>query len=275
MSTSGFVGIGTPDQFHARYNHYDSYPTGLGLEVWTTVQRFLSDDGNLHGFARTLLGYTDWRQMEAGGICEYCGQRTSQPHSISGVLGIADQFSHAASLAAYRATLQQRGFSAPDARRRAQAEWPIVRNLRRTGYPDPEAQHHRHDTLADSDITPDTINWLFMEWGYLVDPDAHTLHVMVGCIETPLTYTVDIIRRDGTHELWDQRQRYTGAVVASYDLAGPEPAWGGVKSDGDALQKKLAATFASDPDHPLLIPLRSLPSRKVWGPRAADPKHFR
>ena len=275
MSTRGFVGMGIPDQFHARYNHYDSYPSGLGPKVWTTVRQFLSDDGDLYGFACTLLGYTDWRQMATDGICDYCGQRTGQPHSISGVLGISDQFSHVASLAAYRATLQQRGFSAPDARRRAREEWPIVTNLRRTGYPDPEAQHHQHDTLDDSDITSETCDWVFMEWGYLIDPDAHTLHVMVGCIKTPITYATDIIHPNGTHEFWANRPRYIGALVASYDLAGPEPAWGGVESDGNALKKTLQATLAANPDHPLLIPLRSLPTREVWDQRAADPKHFR
>lgn len=74
MSTRGFVGVGTPDQFNARYNHFDSYPTGLGAEVWATVQRFLQADRHVHGFATLLLGYTDWRQVASGGRCEYCGK---------------------------------------------------------------------------------------------------------------------------------------------------------------------------------------------------------
>jgi hypothetical protein len=40
MSTRGFVGIGAPEQYHARYNHADSYPTGLGPNVWATARQF-------------------------------------------------------------------------------------------------------------------------------------------------------------------------------------------------------------------------------------------
>ena len=54
MSTRGFVGIGTPTDWDARYNHYDSYPTGLGAEVWATAQNFLHNDCHLRGFAHRL-----------------------------------------------------------------------------------------------------------------------------------------------------------------------------------------------------------------------------
>ena len=84
MSTCGFVGIGTADQWEGRYNHSDSYPTGLGVDVWATAQRFLQADRHLRGFAARLLGFTNWAQMETWGICAYCGQKTGHPHSIDG-----------------------------------------------------------------------------------------------------------------------------------------------------------------------------------------------
>jgi hypothetical protein len=282
MSTRGFVGMGIPDQFHARYNHYDSYPSGLGPKVWTTVRQFLSDDGDLHGFARTLLGYTDWRQMETGGLCEYCGQRTGQPHSISGLISVPD--SDAASLAEYQETLEQdalqrhaaieraalRPLLAKQAWKQAIAEWRIIENRRRTGYPDPDAQHHQHDSgdPENSAITPENIDWLFMEWGYLIDPDAHTLHVMVGCIETPVTYTIDIIRPNGDHEAWTHKTRYTGALLGSYDLRKPEPQWSNVEAAGDALRDSLRDAFAADRQHPLLDGVRARPCVEVWDQRA-------
>jgi len=74
MPTRGFVGIGTAEQFNGRYNHWDSYLTGLGPDVWATVQRFFRADRHVNGFAKLLLSYTDWRQMTTSGICEYCGQ---------------------------------------------------------------------------------------------------------------------------------------------------------------------------------------------------------
>lgn len=266
MSTRGFVGIGTPTQFDGRYNHWDSYPTGLGAKVWATAQRFLSEDGDLDRFARTFLGYTDWRQMETGGLCAYCGQHTGQPHSISGLLLIADQYPHVSSLAAYRAALQHQGFSAPDARRRAREEWPIVRNLQQTGYPDPQSQHHQHATPDHSAITPDTVDWLFMEWAYLIDPASTTFYVMVGGIETPLTYTVDLIRPNGYHETL-HKTRYMGAMLAFYAMRLPAPRWFHVEAAGDALRDSLRKAFAANDAHPLLAPLYTLPRVEVWDQR--------
>ena len=34
MSTRGCVAVGTPERWVGRYNHSDSYPSGLGKEVW-------------------------------------------------------------------------------------------------------------------------------------------------------------------------------------------------------------------------------------------------
>lgn len=125
VSTRGFVGIGSADQFDGRYNQIDSYPTYLGPEVWVAVQRFLYNDRHLKGFAKKLLSFSDWRQFETDGRCKYCGQITGQPHSISGRL--------------FALELE-----------------PIIENGRQISYPDPEAKYHQHDSLdsADNAIMP-------------------------------------------------------------------------------------------------------------------------
>lgn len=278
MSTRGFVGIGTPEQYNGRYNHYDSYPTGLGAEVWATVQEFRRRDGHLHGFAQELLQYTDWRQLARHGICEYCGQRTGQPHSINGLIAFLDPAALPATKAALRReklAMARRYHWPPE--RRAQIpqevddEWDIIENFRTRGYPDPEARYHDHDPAdpAMTAITPVTVDWLFMEWAYLIDPNHQQLHVMVGAILTPVTYTVEIIRANGTRESWRNRERFTGALVGTYDLTGPEPDWEAVEQAGYALREQLKATFVADPEHPLLEAVRRLPPVEVWDQRKA------
>ncbi|AEJ39647.1 hypothetical protein TPY_1463 [Sulfobacillus acidophilus TPY] len=268
MSTRGFVGIGTAEQWTARYNHADSYPTGLGPDVWATAQRFWQEDHHLDGFAQRLLSFTDWRQMATDGVCEYCGQRTGQPHSISGTLFVHAE-TPAQTLEDYRAELQRRGYKKRAAQKAAAEEWPIIQNIRRTGYPDPEARYHPHDSTdpAAIDITPQNVDWLFMEWGYIVDPDRHGLHVFVGMIPTPVTYTVEIIRANGTWELWTDKERFTGALVGTYDLTGPEPDWEAVEQAGYAVRDQLEDAFAANPDHPLLAAVRRLPPVEVWDRR--------
>lgn len=164
MSTRGFVGIGTPDDFDGRYNHFDSYPTGLGPEVWSTVQRFLHDDRHVNGFAQRLLGYTDWRQIANGGRCEYCGKITGQPHTISSQVFVHE--TTATTMDEYASQLQSIYAVSPGrAIELAAEEWPTIENRRRTGYPDPEAQYHEHDSEnpEDAAITPNNVDWLFME----------------------------------------------------------------------------------------------------------------
>lgn len=279
MSTRGFVGIGTADQWDARYNHYDSYPTGLGCDVWATARQFLIRDGHLHSFAQELLRYTDWRQMATKGICEYCGRRTGHPHSISGLIYDLDP----AALPPTKAVLRrqklaiarryhwspERQAMIPD---EVDKEWRVIENLKTTGYPDPDARYHDHDPddPALSAITPSNVDWIFMEWGYIIDPDRQCLHVFVGGINTPVTYTVEIIRPNGTREFWANCKRVTGALVGTYDLAGSEPDWKAVEAAGRALHDHLEAVFATHPDHPLLAPIRQRPAVEVWNQWSAS-----
>jgi hypothetical protein len=91
MSTRGCVAIGTPAHWRSVYKHWDSYPTGLGQELWIHLQTLLNEGKNLNDFAREILSFDDWRAYLNRGICEYCGKRTTQPHSISGAIFLRDE----------------------------------------------------------------------------------------------------------------------------------------------------------------------------------------
>ena len=78
MATRGAVASGTLEKWTGVYNHWDSYPSGLGAEVWSEIIE--------HGIdyvATNILKYGDWREYKNNGICEYCGKKTGRAHSIS------------------------------------------------------------------------------------------------------------------------------------------------------------------------------------------------
>lgn len=82
MSTRGAVAIKTDKGWRGVYNHFDSYPDGLGREVWVHLKTQVD---SLKEFATGLLATDDWRNYLGGGLCEYCGKRgLGQPHTING-----------------------------------------------------------------------------------------------------------------------------------------------------------------------------------------------
>jgi len=56
MSTRGCVAVGVPLKWEGVYNHYDSYPAGLGQEVW----KIASDEKNLRLLCECLLQHGSW-----------------------------------------------------------------------------------------------------------------------------------------------------------------------------------------------------------------------
>jgi len=79
MSTRGCVAFGTSTNWRGIFNHWDSYPTGLGKDFWQHIQNHKAD---LTTWRDEVLAFDDWRNYLAGGICPYCGKKAGQPHTI-------------------------------------------------------------------------------------------------------------------------------------------------------------------------------------------------
>lgn len=62
MSTRGCVAVGVPLKWEGLYNHCDSYPAGLGVDLWDILrhQRDLKD------FCSRLLRHDSWAGFLAG-----------------------------------------------------------------------------------------------------------------------------------------------------------------------------------------------------------------
>lgn len=82
MGTRGCVAVRREDGgWQGVYNHWDSYPTGLGEEVFEHVRSIPAK--YRQDFALKLLRTDDWREYINDGVCEYCGVAgLGQPHTI-------------------------------------------------------------------------------------------------------------------------------------------------------------------------------------------------
>jgi hypothetical protein len=181
VSTRGCVAIGTPACWRGVYNHWDSYPTGLGKTVWDHLQALLGSGKTLEQFAGELLRYDDWRAYLRKGICEYCGKRTTQPHSISGVVSLREEkFKSKAAIRRYYRSVPAWRCHDKEIEAAIRREWQIRANVQRTGYPDPRAIYHEHDLrpVKEQQITSDNPDPLFIEWVYVVEPKARTFFVL-------------------------------------------------------------------------------------------------
>lgn len=160
MSTRGCIAIGTPKAWRGLYNHWDSYPTGLGAALWEHLQ-----NKNLKDFANKLLKFDDWECYVRDGICEWCGKHSTQPRCISGEL----------------ISMKYNGLLKP------------------YEYPDPECKKHMHesyDDISESYITHKNADSLFIEWVYVIDPQRQEFHILFGnfhrgCHELINTYKLD------------------------------------------------------------------------------------
>lgn len=85
MGTRGCVAVRREDGgWQGVYNHFDSYPTGLGVDVFAEARKTLQA-GELHNWCLEMLQCDDWREFQNNGVCEYCGvSGLGQPHTIGG-----------------------------------------------------------------------------------------------------------------------------------------------------------------------------------------------
>lgn len=131
MGTRGCVAVGNPNKWIGLYNHWDSYPSGLGADVWEEWKR----NSNL---PEELLKYDDWRSYLAGGICEYCGKKRGQPHSI---------------------TVNEH-------------------TNRPGGDPDALYHKHNEGNPSEHHITNENPDPLFLEWIYILNKDERKIHIL-------------------------------------------------------------------------------------------------
>lgn len=265
MFTRGCVAIKTDDGWKGVYNHWDSYPTALGKDLWDHLHEAKKGDSHtyhclecgkcfkdnllvavhhheqivaykcpycrgkigrdLNEFAEKLLQFVDWREYLNNGVCEYCGKRLGQPCSISGVL-----------LCLYSTPEEVRGYwhSIPwakdnpdEVKREIEQELVVLHNIEQTGYPDPKAKHHSHVTRDQAQMTHLDANPLFIEWVYIIDSKKRTVTILAHQSDKKTEGTV----RNGKPILRDDGYYDYGhcafkhVEVASFSLDSDEPDW--------------------------------------------------
>ena len=246
MSTRGAIAVRKDGRKDGRwvgvYNHWDSYPTELGKELWD----YLHQDGiDLKQFAQDLLKYDDWRNFRDGGICPYCGKvGQGQPHSIRGDIAYPDipsRFRDADEVRAYYRQLPAWQGRDADIERQVSLAVSVADNIKQTGYPDPEALHHQHGDLTNK-ITSDNGDPLFIEWVYIIDPIKRVLEILAHR-RGKGTHT-ETSECGGYHE-W-QSPNYEHYLLATYSLDGNEPDWKELEARADQLGDVAYSLFGGD-----------------------------
>lgn len=198
MGTRGAVGVGNEREFVCLYNHFDSYPVGLGRDVWDEYQNRKMEGTTLAQFCEELLRYDDWRAFLREGICQYCGKKDTQPHSIGGVVF---QYESAEKLEALK---KLPWYHEP----RTDAEREAEENFKKFGFADPDRKWHQHSdgSPEDNQMTNETVDPLFIEWMYIFNLEKNCLYVF-------------------GHREAKGKGGYEHYLVTTLDLDGPEPNW--------------------------------------------------
>jgi hypothetical protein len=215
------VAVGTPKKWEGLYNHFDSYPSGLGAELYEHLTRqIVVERKTLAEVCDNILKFDDWRNYLKGGVCEYCGKITGQAHTISGAIcahGSTEEFKTRAEMAGFYRQLPAWAGREAEIERMVESEFAIRETRARTGYPDPDAKFHQHNSLADvsaEHITSAHSDPLFIEWAYVIDPKAEIIHVLAhqACPQTKLRKTEEELRKMGPVRLKGGRFHYGHCV---------------------------------------------------------------
>lgn len=198
MSTRGCVAVKQQQGFKGVYNHYDSYPEGLGKDIWDYLQNEMKTTP-LAKITKQLLKYDDWRNFLNGGICEYCGKvGKGHPHSISGEICIEPY------------TNEQ-----------------VKQNVKDTEFPDPKSKYHSHGKLADKITEKDVPdNWL--EWIYVIDVKNRSLE-LYNTYSNEDGEALKKIMVKGNIENFKPASKKLN-LVAVVNLDKPEPKWDKIES---------------------------------------------
>ena len=185
MSTRGSVAWRLPDGTALGvYNHSDSYPTGLGADVFAKAKKL-----GIASLIAELLQFGDWRELESDGICQYCGRKAGQPHSISGGIVGADAYASHGGRDGFIAMRKQQSKGKPEVWVQYEQEIALLdqieANRNETGFPDPDAKHHQHGETAADQFNP-FLDPLFMEWVYVLDPVQNLIEVWASARHEPL-----------------------------------------------------------------------------------------
>jgi hypothetical protein len=227
MGTRGAVAVRTgPKSWVGVFNHFDSYPTGLGEQVYKEVKKT-----SLKALAEEILKVGDWREYLSGGICEYCGKKAGQPHTIEGTI-----FGYSNAEADYGGGREQKlkaknveeltevlkttfgGAHAEMAPLNAHRQWPIVQNMQKCGYPDPDCLYHQHGQGKADQLTDKTADALYIEWVYVLDSKKDLIEVWAARVAEGK------VRKSGTED-------YEHFKVTEVPVDDHEPDW-------KAIQKK-------------------------------------
>lgn len=197
MSTRGCVAIKTGNmEWRGCYNGSDSHPKGLGKDLWDFLHSEAGED--LQAVADGLLECTGWYEFLNGGLCEYCGKvRVGYPNIISGKILSPSQYGE-----------------------------EIWANIIRTGFRDPDAKYHDHETkkanVFSKNVQKDAS---LIQWAYVVDPIAKQVEIFT------------VVRAKGHHIQEDRGGKlrapnYQYCLVAVVDLNGDEPDWEKIQERG-------------------------------------------
>jgi hypothetical protein len=144
MSTMGIVAVGTITEWRGVFNSSSSSPTFLGKTLREDILEKIHAGKSLQSVCREILAYDSWESYQNGGLCPYCGNLTTQPHSMSADLVI--------------------GFDSSDE------------------FPDPDCLRHEHepmDALEVAQFTSDTLeDDSSVEWIYVINPKLRIIHVI-------------------------------------------------------------------------------------------------
>jgi hypothetical protein len=230
MSTGGAVAWRKGRAFKGVYSQNSSYPTHLGVELFGFLQR--SGFENVLGL---LARVGDWSEMLNDGVCPHCGKLAGHPHSISGVMQGFGPWTRPQFVAMRKRQSKGRPDLWAGYKREIATLDEIIANVKRTGYPDPDAKHHQHGHGAKDQFNPFK-NPLGIDWIYVLVPDTRIIEVW-RAVEYSAAATSFFLCWSGHHRRFPNGASYTHVHVADVSLDS-EPDWQAVQDRGIHMLEK-------------------------------------